>query len=80
MSAGNWLFEVPEPAAAYAAGLRAASRIKGRAMSWPVIARLLGLAGFGRFHPYGVEQSATAWSNMNVEPDAITSARRRGRR
>jgi hypothetical protein len=71
---------IPAHVAAYAAGLRAASRIKGRAMPWPAIARLLGLMGFGRFTPYDVEIAATAWSTMHVEPGAISSARRRARR
>jgi hypothetical protein len=72
--------QIPEHVAAYAAGLRASSSIRGRAMSWPWIARLLGLMGFGRFTPYDVELAATAWSTMHVEPGAISSARRRARR
>lgn len=75
-----WNHPIPEFVAAYAAGLRAASKLRGRAMAWPVIARLLGLMGFGRFHPSDVEVAATAWSTMNVEPAAIASVRRRRRR
>lgn len=71
---------IPEHVAAYAAGLRAASSMRGRAMAWPVITRLLALMGFGSFSTYDVEIAATAWSVAHVEPAAITSLRRRRRR
>lgn len=69
---------IPEHVAAYVAGLRLASKvIKGRALSWRVIARLLEQMGTGSFEPGELQMAALAWAVAHVEPAAVRLALKR---